>query len=118
MAERERSQDTTKHTQPIRELNDALRTTLDGGKLVMTRGVVALGAEVIHALTDAVQTYDNFTADNDPYGEHDFGALTVMGHELIFKIDYFDLDLSVHSPDPADPAVTTRVLTIMLSEEF
>jgi hypothetical protein len=118
MTERERSHDAGKHTQKIRELNDALRTTLDGGKIVMTRGVAALGAEVIHALTEALQSYDNFTADNDPYGEHDFGAMTVMGHDLIFKIDYFDLDLSLHSPDPANPAVTTRVLTIMLSEEY
>ncbi len=118
MTERDHSPDAVNHTKQIRELNDALRTTLDGGKLVMTRGVIALGAEVIHALTEALQSYDNFNADNDPYGEHDFGAMTVMGHDLIFKIDYYDLNLSVHSPDPADPAVTTRVLTIMLSEEY
>lgn len=118
MTKHEHSPDAANHTKSIRELNDALRKTLDGGKLVMTRGVVALGAEVIHALTEALQSYDNFTIDNDPYGEHDFGAMTVMGHDLIFKIDYFDLDLSLHSPDPANPAVTTRVLTIMLSEEY
>jgi hypothetical protein len=118
MTKRGHSPDAANHTKSIRELNDALRKTLDGGKLVMTRGVVALGAEVIHALNDALQSYNNFIPENDPYGEHDFGAMTVMGHDLIFKIDYFDLDLSLHSPDPAYPAVTTRVLTIMLSEEY
>ena len=92
MTEREHSPDAVNHTKKIHELNDALRKTLDGGKLVMTRGVIALGAEVIHALTEALQSYDNFSAENDPYGEHDFGAMTVMGHDLIFKIDYFDLD--------------------------
>lgn len=118
MPEREHSPDTTNHTQKIRELNDALRKTFIGGKLVLTRRVVELGAEVIHALTESLQRYDDFTADNDPYGEHDFGTMTNMGHELFFKIDYYDIDLSAHSPDPANPAVTTRVLTIMLSEEY
>jgi Protein of unknown function (DUF3768) len=30
------------------------------------------------------------------------------GHIIMFKIDYFDRGLSMHSPDPADPAVTQR----------
>ena len=106
------------HTKNIRELNDAFRTTLTGGKVVMTRGVIALGAEVIHALTEALQSYDNFNDDNDPYGEHDFGVITIDVNDLVFKIDYYNLDLSAHSSDPANPAVTTRVLTIMLAEEY
>ena len=85
MPERDQSHTAANHTKSIRELNDALRKTLDGGKIVMTRGVVALGAEVIHALTEALQSYDDFNADNDPYGEHDFGAITVMGHDLAFQ---------------------------------
>jgi hypothetical protein len=31
---------------------------------------------------------------------------------------YFDKALTFHSPDPADPSVTERVITIMLSEEY
>ncbi len=50
--------------------------------------------------------------------EHDFGALEVEGHMIYFKIDYFDRDLSMHSPDPADSSATQRVITIMLAEEY
>ena len=39
-------------------------------------------------------------------------------HELIFKIGYCDLELAFHSPDAADPKVTTRVMTIMLADEY
>ena len=62
--------------------------------------------------------FDRFDEDNDPYGEHDFGALEVEGERLFFKIDYYDHDLSAHSPDPADPSVTKRLLTIMLADEY
>ena len=66
----------------------------------------------------AVSEFSDFTPDNDPYGEHDFGALNVEGHRIYFKIDYYDRDLIYGSPDPANPEVTTRVLTIMLASEY
>jgi hypothetical protein len=62
--------------------------------------------------------FDDFCQANDPYEEHDFGAFEAEGHTIFFKIDYFDIDLACHSPDPANPAVTERVLTIMLAEEY
>ena len=52
------------------------------------------------------------------YGEHDFGALTVAGVRLLWKIDYYDAGMGGGSPDPADPSVTTRVLTLMLVDEW
>lgn len=102
----------------IRELNDQLRTTLTGGKIMLTNGVIALGSEAHERIIEALQRYDDFDADNDPYGEHDFGLIVVDGSELLFKIDYYDLDLTYHSPDPADPSVTIRVLTVMLASEY
>jgi hypothetical protein len=102
----------------IRELNDRLRQSLAGGVLVITSGVIALGQARQLTILQAVALFDSFNEGNDPYGEHDFGAVEVEGERLFWKIDYFDRSLSARSPDPADPSLTTRVLTIMLTEEY
>ena len=34
------------------------------------------------------------------------------------RLDYFNSDMELMSPDPADSLVTTRVLTVMLAEEY
>jgi hypothetical protein len=86
--------------------------------LVMTAGVIALGQLRQLKILDVVARFDSFDEDNDPYGEHDFGALEVEGERLFFKIDYYDQSLSVHSPDPSDETVTKRILTIMLAKEY
>lgn len=102
----------------VRELNDAFRSTLSGGTLVLTAGIVALGAEAQDRISAAVRGFANFDGDNDPWNEHDFGALDIDGERIFFKLDYFDLHRAMHSPDPADPTVTERVLTIMLASEY
>lgn len=101
-----------------RALNDILRRSLSGGVLMLTAGVIALGRERQQAILDAIAAYDAFTPDNDPRGEHDFGALEVAGERVFFKIDYFDRALKGHSPDPADSSLTTRMLTVMLAGEY
>ena len=50
--------------------------------------------------------------------EHDFGSFTLAGRKFFWKIDAYDIEMQFGSPDPADPAKTTRVLTIMLAEEY
>jgi hypothetical protein len=60
---------------------------------------------------------DNKT-DNAPHQEHDFGSFDADGHRVFFKIDYYDETLEHHSPNPADPALTKRVITIMLADEY
>ena len=52
------------------------------------------------------------------YEEHDFGSFEAEGEKIFFKIDYYDRTLTHHSPDPADPTVTERVITIMLADEY
>jgi hypothetical protein len=105
-------------TDRIRALNDELRQNLRGGKAVMTPGIAALGPEAVQRLVRTIAVFDDFCAANDPHGEHDFGAFEFDGVGIFFKIDYYDRDLNSHSPDPADPAVTERVITIMLAEEY
>ncbi|UDL96237.1 DUF3768 domain-containing protein [Lichenihabitans sp. PAMC28606] len=102
----------------IRALNDAFRSSNTARTLVLTRGVAALNPTLQRQIILALASFDRFDADNDPYGEHDFGAFTVSGHRLFFKIDYYDRSCLHHSPDPADPAVTCRVLTLMLADEY
>ena len=102
----------------IRELNDQLRCKAIGGRIVITRGIQALDADDLRSVLLAVARFDDFSEDNDPWGEHDCATLTVDGHRLIFKIDYYDCDLAYHSPDASDPAVTERVMTVMLAEEY
>src|SRR5271163_4196748 len=102
----------------IRSLNDELRQNLAGGTAVMTPGIAALGQEAVERLVKTIAVFDDFCHANDPHQEHDFGSFEAEGHVIFFKIDYFDQDLTYHSPDPADPAVTRRVITIMLAEEY
>ena len=58
----------------IRALNDAFRTTMTGGKVLMTAGVNALPSDVQAMVIRRVATFSEFNAENDPHGEHDFGS--------------------------------------------
>lgn len=86
--------------------------------MLLTRGIASLRLNDLAAVTLAVATFDAFHEANDPYGERDFGTLSVHGHDVIWKIDYYDKALEFGSEDSADPAVTSRVLTVMLAEEW
>ncbi|HFD86326.1 MAG TPA: DUF3768 domain-containing protein [Gammaproteobacteria bacterium] len=88
------------------------------GSVVLTVGIQALSDEWRAAIVDQISRFDDFTEENDPHGEHDFGSLEVAGSKIFWKIDYFDLKLKWHSPDAANPDVTHRVLTIMLASEY
>jgi hypothetical protein len=105
-------------TAAIRNLNDQLRRDFSSGIAVMTPGVAALGADAAERIFRTIAAFDDFCQANDPHGEHDFGSFQAEGHTIFFKIDYYDKAMTMHSPDPANPAVTTRVITIMLAEEY
>ncbi len=105
-------------TELIRHFNDELRRNLTGGGAFMTVGVAALGPDVAERIFDAIMMYDNFCEDSDPYGEGDFGTVKIAGHTILWKVDYHSADMTQGSPDPSDPSVTKRILTIMLAEEY
>ncbi len=83
---------------------------------------------------ELIETYDAFDEDSDPHGERDFGAVYQLAdgrwtterprardderERVFWKLDYYDRDLRFGSEDPANPAVTRRVLTIMLADEY
>ena len=102
----------------IKRLNDSFRQSLQGGRVLMTSGVSALPRETCAAILSRVREFTAFSKANDPYGEHDFGNFEEAGHKVYWKIDYYDSTMTYGSGDPADPARTTRVLTIMLAEEY
>ena len=107
------------HTARIRALNDNFRVLGEGhGSILLTQGIQALGELMVIRIMLAVREYDRFDQANDPWNEHDFGSLEISGNRIFFKIDYYDLSVSMGSPDPADPNVTFRALTIMLADEY
>ena len=102
----------------IKQQNDQFRRTGIGGRYMITAGVKALGQEKVNQIVRKVQTFDQFTKDNDPYEEHDYGSFVHEGEKILWKIDYYDKNLEFGSEDPADPSKTTRVLTIMTALEY
>ena len=102
----------------IAKLNDRFRQIFWGGEVYMTAGVTALSDTIICKIFAAVQNYNAFTPDNNPHGERDFGKFKIENYEFIWKIDYYDPTHQYLSEDPTNPAVTLRVMTIMLAEEY
>ncbi len=104
---------------PIAELNDLCRKAMGvAGKLVQTHGINLLSPEEQSAIREKVENFSDFPEENDPYGERDFGAFDHNGKKVFWKIDYYAPDLIHGSENPADPAQTVRVLTIMLASEY
>jgi hypothetical protein len=104
--------------QRIRELNDAFRRSFCGGRVMLTASLAELLEPERGMILKKVQEFADFDIDNDPHGEHDFGSFEHGGVRYIWKIEYFDLQFECGSENPADPSITTRVLTVMRADEY
>lgn len=105
--------------QRVRELNDRFRRDgLGNGSIMITPGIQGLGEEEMVAIIDQVRTFDTFTDENDPWKQHDFGAFDHAGQKVFWKIDCYDPNCQFGSENPANEALTHRVLTIMLASEY
>jgi hypothetical protein len=119
----------------IARLNDlARRAMVVDCTVVATVGFRSLSDADQSRVRELIETFDAFTDDNDPHGERDFGCIYQLGggrwtaerprvrederERVFWKLDYYDRDLQFASEDAADPAVTRRVLTIMLADEY
>lgn len=111
----------------IGEQNDQFRGTWGAdftvpGQIFMTNGVTALSNGWQVQIMTTVMKFDDFTEDNDPYLQRDFGAftLTIDGNteRFFWKIDLYDRNYQHGSDDSANTDVTRRVLTIMLTSEY
>jgi hypothetical protein len=114
----EKTLESIEYAKRIAELNDRFRQTYWGGKVMTTCGVNELSEDITARLFRAVSEFDRFNWRNDPHGEHDFGKVVIDGQKFFWKIDYYNNTMDAGSEDPANPDVTTRVLTIMLASEY
>jgi len=105
-------------TAKIAALNDHARQTFRECRVVITQAAAQPVKDDVGRILDKARKYNHFTPINDPFLEHDFGSIQLGEKTIFWKIDYYDLDLHMHSPDPSDEAVTVRILTIMLAEEY
>ena len=122
-------------TARIARLNDLARRAMGVAcTAVATVGFRSLPEADQSQVRELIETYDAFDEDNDPHGERDFGTIYQLGdgrwtterprvsdderERVFWKLDHYDRDLRFGSEDPANPAVTRRVLTIMLADEY
>ncbi|GAB5351624.1 DUF3768 domain-containing protein [Qipengyuania sp. 483] len=108
----------TQQQKRVSELNDQFRRERVGGYFCITDGIVNLGHQIYLEIIAAIAEFNDFTPDNDPHCEHDFGSMQIAGETIFWKIDYYDQSQTYASPDPSDPSATQRLLTIMLASEY
>ena len=123
------------HTARIARLNDMARQAMGVAcTAVATVGFRSLSASDQSRVSELIETFDAFDEDNDPHGERDFGCIYQLGcgrwtterprlrdderERVFWKLDYYDRAMRFASEDAANPAVTRRVLTIMLADEY
>jgi hypothetical protein len=107
---------------PLAQGNDAFRRALGEtphhpGRLLVTGGISDQPVAFVFAALKAIRDTTVFPEGDDPYGEHDFGAIEHEGVKVFWKIDYYaDADCESGAETPAERCY--RVLTVMLADEY
>jgi hypothetical protein len=119
----------------IRRLNDAARSNPGTRSIAnVTIGFQSLPDADRFAALAVIVSFSKFDGNNDPYGEHDFGAVyrlasgrwtqqrpsddKEISETVFWKVDCYDTTLTYGSEAPWDEQQTKRVLTIMLASEY
>ena len=127
MTQRSEPDDEAETNAIIAEQNDRFRSTWGAdftvpGQIVLTCGVADLSPAAKAIIMQRVQKFSEFTEDNDPYGDHSFGAfefeIAGNSYHIFWKIDLYDQDYNMGSSNPANVNVTRRVLTILHASEY
>ena len=86
--------------------------------MVITGGIRKRGDLFVTKALATVQAFEDFNSENDPDSRRDFGIVEVEGRRICWKIEYYDAEQLVASPDPSNPAKTQRVMTLFHSSEY
>lgn len=106
------------YLEKIRALNDNFRLSGRGGIIVMSICVQSLSLKLKDKIFHKIVEYEFSEDDKYDDFEHDMGFFEVGSLSVVWKIDCLDLGLVYYSPNPLDPKVTCRVLTVMLTSEI
>lgn len=116
---------TTAATERIARLNDRCRQGLDpNARIMVTHNCLARlsggddGIQQILAQAELLAAVRRYAFKPGDGPERDFGAFELRDQRILFKIDYYDMALEFGSEDPADAAITRRMLTVMLAEDY
>jgi len=107
----------------IAKQNDRFRAAMGStgtlkGSSVVTASIAALGFDFRLAVTRMVRDFTDFKPENDPHGEHDFGAFMFLNQRINWKIDYYDSEACEYGSEaPHDATRTFRIITIMLASD-
>jgi hypothetical protein len=102
----------------IADMNDAFRQSLIGGQIVLTAGIRALPRKMQAAIIEQLRSFEEFDADNDPFGYHNSGRFEHCGRTILWHIDLDGRGYYLNQPNPVNPAGHNFVLTIFLAEEY
>jgi hypothetical protein len=90
------------------------------GRLVVTQSLIEAGDGFVTEAVQATGAFDTFEPDNDPEGWHDFGAVTIRGETVFWKVDLYEAssDFRFGAETPENPETTMRVLTVMMARDW